>query len=150
MKKLILLSAFLLGFTLLTTAQVDKRALGVRLGYGGEISYQHPLGSANRLEVDMGLNNWGNKGWGTNLTGVYQWVWSLDDLADGINWYAGVGGVAGLKEKSFGAGVVGQVGIEYHFDIPLMLSLDYRPSIFVVPTVFAIYDGISLSARYKF
>ena len=47
----------------------------------------------------------------------------------------------------FGAGVV---GIEYNFDIPLLISLDFRPEIGFSD----IYDGlnsdIALSLRYQF
>ena len=53
MKKIILIAALALGFAVAATAQ--PRALGVRLGNGGEISYQHTLGGANFLEVDGGL-----------------------------------------------------------------------------------------------
>ena len=41
MKKIILIAALALGFAVAATAQ--PRALGVRLGNGGEISYQHYL-----------------------------------------------------------------------------------------------------------
>ena len=150
MKKMILVMALVIGFAGMTSAQVDGKAIGLRLGYGGEITYQHPLGSANRLELDLGFNTWGGTVWGTNLSGLYQWVWDLSDLGDGFNWYAGVGGAVGLGGGNFGMGILGQVGIEYHFKVPLMLSVDYRPGLFVVPNLRSAYDGLCLSLRYKF
>ncbi|MDD3077705.1 MAG: hypothetical protein PHH37_01205 [Paludibacter sp.] len=149
MKKILFSTLFLAMLFLNANAQVDGKAIGLRFGgfsgVGAEVSYQHPLGNANRLEADLGLSNWG-----VGLTGVYQWVWDLSALSDGFNWYAGVGGTLGLSDSNFGLGVVGQVGIEYNFNIPLQLSLDYRPTIYVLPSVAGGYDGICLSVRYKF
>jgi len=148
MKKMMLTLAFVAGMFFTASAQTDGNAIGLRFGglngSSAEISFQHALSSANRLEVDLGL------GRGLGVTGIYQWVWDLSALADGFNWYAGVGGTADIFENNFELGVAGQVGIEYNFNIPLQLSLDYRPAIFVVPNVFGGYDGICLSARYKF
>jgi hypothetical protein len=159
MKKMILTFALIVSMVATLMAQADNKAIGVRLGsgfgYGAEISYQQPLSKANRLEVDLGLNSWG-----FGLNGVYQWVWDLSDLADGFNWYAGVGAGIGsynFKFNSFpnnpsnlSVGVLGQVGIEYKFEIPLTISLDYRPGIYVVPSFQGSYDGICLGARYRF
>jgi hypothetical protein len=137
-----------------TNAQVKGQALGIRFGgfdgYGAEVSYQHPLSSSNRLEFDLGANRYG-----FGLNGVYQWVWDLSALSDGFNWYAGVGaGLGSYDYKSegnaFGIGVLGQIGIEYNFNIPIQLSLDYRPGVYVVPSMHNTYDGICFSARYKF
>ena len=80
MRKLILALVLMTGMVCAANAQVDGKAIGVRFGLGGELSYQHPLGSANRLEADLGIS-----GWGVGLTGIYQWVWDLSALADGFN-----------------------------------------------------------------
>ena len=52
MKKTLIIIASLLAFAVVASAQ--PRAIGVRAGYGAELSYQHNLGSANFLEVDLG------------------------------------------------------------------------------------------------
>lgn len=151
MKKILFSLALVLSTIGSLSAQVDGKAIGIRFCYGGEISYQHPMGNANRLELDLGLTHYG-----AAINGIYQWVWDLSDLADGFNWYAGAGaGVgmfdyAGIDKNSFSLGVLGQVGIEYNFKIPLQLSLDYRPGIYLINGFNASYDGICLSARYKF
>lgn len=149
MKKSILVLAFVSLFASVGFSQVDGKALGLRFGgtafNGAEISYQHPLSNSNRLELGVGTS-----GWGLGLTGIYQWVWDLSALADGFNWYAGAGGVVGIHNTMFGLGVAGQVGIEYSFNIPLQLSLDYRPTIYFIPAFHDYYDGICLSVRYKF
>ena len=159
MKKIIMTFALFVSMVSALSAQADNKAIGLRLGggFGGgaEISYQQPLSKENRLEIDLGLNSWG-----FGLNGVYQWVLDLSDLADGFNWYAGVGAGVGTynfnygkdiyANRDFSIGVLGQVGIEYKFDIPLTLSLDYRPGIYFVPAFNGTYDGICLGARYRF
>ena len=159
MKKVFLTLALVVSMAGALKAQADNKAIGVRVGsgfgYGAEISYQQPLSKVNRLEVDLGANSWG-----FGLNGIYQWVWDLSDLADGFNWYAGVGaGIGSYNFKyandthapsDFSIGVLGQVGLEYKFEIPLTLSLDYRPGIFVVPSFNGTYDGICLGVRYRF
>lgn len=159
MKKAILLLSLFVSLAGALKAQADNKAIGLRLGsgfgYGAEISYQQPLSKENRLELDLGLTSWG-----FGLNGIYQWVWDLSALADGFNWYAGVGAGVGSYNFSydgnpagvsnFSIGVLGQVGIEYKFEIPLTLSLDYRPGIYFVPSFNSTYNGISLGVRYRF
>jgi hypothetical protein len=154
MKKMFLTLALVVSMVGTLSAQVDGKAIGLRFGglygSGAEISYQHPLGDANRLEVDLGLNYHG-----LGLNGIYQWVWDLSALSEGFKWYAGVGGGIGTYRTSslstgLGVNILGQIGIEYNFNIPLQLSLDYRPGYYVLPTLGGSYDGVCLSARYRF
>ena len=139
MKKLILSAAMLVGLAFASNAQeISKNALGLRLGdndgFGGEISYQRALGDNNRLELDLGWRN--NDAYDAyKLVGLYQWVWNIDG---GFNWYAGVGGGLGSysidrpnrNEDGTFFLAAGNLGIEYNFDIPLMLSLDIRPELY--------------------
>lgn len=159
MKKMILTLALVASIAGVANAQVDTKNIGLRvgglLGYGAEVSYQHPLSSSNRIEADLGWNYYG-----FGLTGVYQWVWDLSALATGFNWYAGVGAGLGVydydyntnrtRNNAFNLGIAGQIGIEYNFNIPLQLSLDYRPIIYLLNNSYLSGDGIAVSARYKF
>lgn len=148
-KKFILSLALAVSLVGALNAQSIGKAIGVRFGYGGELSYQQPLGNANRLELDLGLNRYG-----FGLNGVYQWVWDLSSLSDGFNWYAGIGAGVGSYNYSSGyplnVGLLGQIGIEYNFNIPLQLSLDYRPGFYFLHGFYGNYDGICLAARYRF
>lgn len=161
MKRLLLVALFALGATFTTKAQIiADNAIGLRFGggngVGAEVSYQRALGVANnRLEVDFGWRNDSDFD-AFKLTGLYQWVWNIDK---GFNWYAGVGGGVGNVNASNrnvddGAFVfaAGNIGLEYNFDIPLLLSLDFRPEI-----GFADYDvrndfspDVALGIRYQF
>ncbi len=159
MKKLILSAFMLLGLAFASNAQeISKNALGLRLGdndgFGAEISYQRGLGSNNRLELDLGIRN--NKHYDSfKLVGLYQWVWNIDG---GFNWYAGLGGGVGSYsvDKADESGTyflaAGNLGIEYNFDIPLMLSLDIRPELYFGDKFREDNFGpdIALGIRYQF
>lgn len=159
MKKLVLMAIASIGITTLVNAQdISKNAIGLRLGdsdgFGAEVSYQRGLGDNNRLEVDLGWRD--GKGYdGFKLTGLYQWVWNIDG---GFNWYAGVGGGLGSYSYDFPGGdesdtfvfAAGDIGIEYNFDIPLLLSLDFRPEFGFGDHRDDLDFDIALGIRYQF
>ena len=143
--------------------RISDNAIGLRLGdsdgFGAEISYQKSLTRDTRLEFDLGWRDTRNYN-AFKLTGLHQWVRNLDG---NFNWYYGAGGGIGNVNFDrdydtdddggfflFGAG---DIGIEYNFDIPLLLSLDFRPEIGIVG-----YGGftdsfnfdIALGIRYQF
>ena len=151
MNKIILTLALAVSLAGALHAQVKGKAIGLRFGNGGEISYQSALGNTNRLELDLGLNTWdNNSNSGLGLTGIYQWVWGLEEVAQGFNWYAGLGGTLGSYYGShLGLGIVGQIGLEYNFDIPLQISVDYRPAIFLVYPHNS-FDDARIALRYRF
>lgn len=160
MKKLLLVLIAVMGLTFAANAQNNDKAIGLRLGYGNEISYQTPMGS-NRLELDLGSldallyhYNWNF----LSLTGTYQWVFGLP--VDGLGWYVGPGVMAGFYLSDYGddynglnIGIGGIIGLDYKFNgIPLQMSLDARPMYSVVHPKY--FNGIGYSAalgvRYTF
>ncbi|HEY6913429.1 MAG TPA: hypothetical protein VI413_02045 [Paludibacter sp.] len=163
MKKIILTLALVLSIAGAVSAQADGQSIGLRLGYPTELSYQKALSNSNRLELGLGFRSYGY-GVGSNysrisLSGVYQWVWDLSSLADGFNWYAGVGASVGYYSYSYmnytysalPVSILGQVGIEYNFNIPIRLSLDYRPAFQLNGNGNGfVGDGIALGVRYCF
>lgn len=167
MKNLLIITTVFTAFIFSAEAQnISKNALGLRLGdndgFGGEISFQRKLSTSNRLELDLGFRN-NSVVDAVKLAGVYQWVWKIDG---DFNWYAGLGGGLGsysysktyknnpfFKEQKnggvyfFGAG---NIGIEYDFDIPLLLSLDFRPEFNFNGYGDNFGSDIALGVRYQF
>lgn len=145
MRKLFTILAVSLAMATTATAQ---QALGLRIGggsyFGAEVSYQRDLSSGHRLEADLGLESSG-----AALTGIHQWVWDLNDISEGVKWYAGVG--AGIRlADHIGAGLNGQIGIEYTLqEFPLQFSLDARPG-WYFGNSYGFGAGAALSVRYKF
>ena len=156
MKKLLLLAICALGSIVQSQAQeIADNALGLRFGgsngVGTEITYQRALSENNRLELDLGWNNRHDVD-AFRLTGLYHWVWNLEG---GFNWYAGFGAGVGSVDVPEGNEIfltaAGNIGIEYDFDFPLLISLDFRPEIGL-----ANYYGddlgfdVALALRYQF
>ena len=155
MYKKVLLIVGLVFLSIAGNAQVEPHAIGLRLGGGNygsgfEISYQHGLGDANRLEFDLGLNS-NNGASYMSLAGIYQWVWNIDG---GFNWYAGPGAQLLLVSNNAAIGVGGQIGVEYNFnpdvDVPIQIGLDTRPMLNFSSGNSDFGWGIALSIRYTF
>lgn len=163
MKKLALLAFCVIGFAINSQAQnVADHALGLRLGdsdgFGTEISYQHGLSENNRLELDLGWQDSGHYD-AFRLTGLYQWVMNIES---GLNWYLGAGAGLGSRgfhdhdghdhdgDSEFFALIAGDVGLEYDFDFPLLISLDFRPEIGFDDYSDDLGFDIGLGLRYQF
>lgn len=159
MKKLFLFGLMLIGFITVSHSQkISDNAIGIRIGdndgFGAEISYQRALFNANRLEFDLGWRDSNNYD-GFKLVGLYQWVFPLDGS---FHWYVGAGAGIGSVEDNNGnndsfALIAGDIGIEYDFKIPLLLSLDFRPEFGFGDDAFENDDldfDIGLGIRYQF
>ena len=150
MKKIILAAAMVLGFAIAATAQ--PRAIGVRIGNGAEISYQHSF-NANFLEVDGGVGLGFDKTFNLGATGIYNFMIAQPAWTDRGEWgfYAGPGIAVAAGPEIFNVGIAGQVGLEYTFHFPLQLSVDLRPQLGVVNKTFGIWGWYPhLSIRYRF
>jgi hypothetical protein len=177
MKKSILLVA-ILALVGTATAVAQPRAIGLNLGYGIDLSYQHSLSDANMIDLSVNIPAFA----GIGVTATYDWV---NPFGTAIpwnnkgewNWNLGVGAGLGVYnpfrtqgvlnehgelDKEWAGkiyvGAVGHVGVEYNFWFPLQLSLDYRPNIGVAITSdgaplfngIGLFSGITLGVRYLF
>ncbi len=152
MKRILVIAALVLGLAAAASAQ--PRAIGGRLGYGLEASYQHSLGE-NFIQADLGLFSFSS----LNVTGTYNIMLAKPEWTSRGTWgfYAGPGASLGLdwgyyaskayykavanwdpmteKEPVYRGGtaftiaVAGMVGLEYTFWFPLQLSVDLRPQL---------------------
>lgn len=163
----------------------QPKAIGARLGYNFEVSYQHSL-SSGMVEVDAGVSPFITQKVYTydasgnliphayhygraELIAAYDWTMNL---ANNLYWYIGVaagvswgygeffntehfnknGNLVTYRRLGLPAGA--QIGLEYDFNIPLNLSIDYRPMI----NLFGLRQGdftsnllnVALGVRYRF
>ncbi|MBR4774687.1 MAG: hypothetical protein IK008_01135 [Bacteroidales bacterium] len=150
MKKFLVVMAAVLGMAVVASAQ--PRAIGIRAGYGAELSYQHTLGGENFAELDLG--------WSAGaIQGGLAYDFIIAPLGP-VNIYAGPQAFVGLANTTdadgnakqglwLGAGA--QLGVEYLFDsIPLQLSLDWKPSLLIIPNLGFGWNSIALGIRYLF
>ena len=161
MRNLFLSVFTIFAFVFTSEAQTfSDNALGLRLGdndgFGAEVTYQRKLGDANRLEIDLGWRD-ANDYDAIRVVGLYQWVWHLDG---DFNWYVGAGGglasytletkLPGGDDSETSLFIAGDIGIEYNFEIPLMLSIDFRPEIGLGEFKDDMDFDIALGLRYQF
>ncbi len=155
------------GAASMNAQEISNHAIGLRLGdsdgFGAEVSYQKSIGRYNRGEINLGWRD-SREYDAFKLSLLYQWVRPIDG---GLNWYYGFG--AGFGDASFATttrdnapfrpdgGVfvfaAGDIGIEYNFDFPLLLSLDFRPELGLLG--YGDFDDsldfdIALGVRYQF
>ena len=129
MKKIILIAALVFGVAFAASAQ--PRAVGGRLMYGIEASYQHYVGGENFVEANLGLFTL----YALQATATYNFMLAQPAWTARGEWgvYAGPGATLGLnyagRRNEFVFAAVGQVGLEYTFWFPLQLSVDLRPQI---------------------
>ena len=141
----------------------QPRAIGGRLGWGAEVSYQHQLGQSNMLSAELSFPGF----YGIGAAATYDWLnpFGADipwNYKGEWNWYMGVGAGASYWFNNWlNVGVAGRVGVEYNFWFPLQLSFDWRP---VIGPDFVFGEGggvgfsgsglyagaICLGVRYKF
>lgn len=170
MKKQVKIFGLIVAFvSIAAIANAQPRAVGVNLGYGVDLSYQHGLGESNMIDLSVNIPCFD----GIGAQATYDWInpfgtaipWNEKGSWD---WYLGVGagaGVYGFKTMSalpvWYVGAVGHVGVSYDFWFPLQLSLDWRPNFGIagasvdgVPAVdfntVGLYSGITLGVRYRF
>ncbi|WP_108804457.1 hypothetical protein [Aquimarina sp. Aq107] len=161
-KRIFIITSLLFASIFTAQAQeISEHAIGLRLsesnGFWAEATYQARLSPETRAELNLGVQG-RNSFNAVKLTGIYQWVFNIDG---GLNWYVGPGIGGGLVDYdndldnrddlgTFGF-VTGDVGIEFNFDFPLLISLDFRPEIYFDDyTNDDIIFNLGLSARYKF
>lgn len=143
MKKFFIILLAALCFSVAASAQ--PKALGVRLGYGAEISYQNYTGSYNFAEFDLGVFSSAFR-----FSAMYNFNFITIDT---FHVYAGPGLQVGWSNNANTGlilGVAGMVGVEYNFPgFPLNLSLDWRPVFDLVGSGLG-WDGFGLGVRFKF
>lgn len=147
-------------------AQMYENAVGLRLGgsnngTGFELTYQSALSNENRLELSIGTSNLDQNGYHysySNITGIYQWVHSIQPA---INWYYGVGAEIGQYSDGSDASnngsslnIGGQIGAEYDFNldflVPILVSLDVRPMVKLLGKSDNMGFSTALGIKYTF
>ncbi len=153
MNKLIFLFGFLIG-TLSLSAQQYKSAIGVRGGLANGLTYKQFISEKGALE---GIASFRWRGF--EFTGLYEHHYSVFE-PEGFYFYWGAGGHIGFYNGDHVGwaddtqaytviGADGMIGLEYNFqDIPLNLSVDWKPVINFAGNTDFWPDGGGFSARY--
>ena len=146
----------------------QPRAIGGRLGLNEEFSYQHSLTEGMYMDLTAGIGNFWSS-WGhIDATAAFDWTFNIKGI---WNWFvgpaAGIGFGFGYNYRyysgydahpymPFRLNVGGQIGFEWQFNIPLNLTVDWRPMVNVLgftnpsyPKWNGLYN-IGVGLRYRF
>ncbi len=136
MKKIFTTMIVMLAFASVAFAQ--PRAIGGRLGWNTEFSYQHSITDGMYVDLTAGLGNAWSRWAYADVNASFDWVFNIKGI---WNWF--VGPAAGLgvgygyyyrdyNLMPFQLNVGGQIGFEWEFGIPLNLTVDWRPMVNVL------------------
>jgi hypothetical protein len=139
-----------------SNAQEYTTGAGLRLGRYQGITVKHFIKKGTAIEGIL-ATQYG----GFFIAGLYEKQQNAFDTPH-LDWYYGVGAHIGSwdgghsdnwvsnGESYTTIGIDGIIGLEYTFDVPVNLGLDWKPAFnFSSPSGFW-FDGLSLSVRYTF
>lgn len=152
-------------FVMLAVASVafaQPRAIGGRLGYNEEFSYQHSITEGMYVDLTAGLGNVWSPWSYADVTASFDWVFNIKGI-----WHWFVGPAAGIgygygsyyKDNAYmplRLNIGGQIGFEWQFGIPLNLTVDWRPMVNVMGFNNNLYSplyglaNIGVGLRYRF
>jgi hypothetical protein len=156
MKKIILTLTLVIFISALSSAQDYNTGVGLRLGFSNGLTIKHFISQRSALE-GMLATRWR----GFDITGLYEVHNNAFDV-ERLNWYCGGGGHIGFwngNNTTWGdeginytiIGIDGILGIEYNFkEVPINLSLDWKPAFNLTGYTGFWGDGGALSIRYIF
>ena len=120
MRKISLIASFFILCSLTSFAQEVGIRLGNATGGNAAVDIVFSTSKYSRIHADVSFGN----GLGVDLLWNFLYL-PLENEA--LNWYAGVGPYAFIGDP-FQLGVVGELGLEYHFSgAPIALGVDWRP-----------------------
>ena len=68
---------------------------------------------------------------------------------EGLSWMYGAGAYLGFEDKKTFLGPTGILGLDYKFaDVPINLSLDWKPELDIIPDINFVPDAFALSVRF--
>lgn len=157
MKKIVLALTLIISMTALSYAQDYQTAVGIRGGLSNGITAKKFLGDKSAVEGILSTR-WS----GFNITGLYEIHSDNAFDVERLNWYYGVGGHIGFWNGTYTTwgtagtsytviGIDGIIGMEYNFmEIPINISLDWKPALNLVGNREFWPDGGAASVRYYF
>lgn len=149
MKKIIVAFSILTLFAFSATAQNYKNAVGIRLGPNSPaispgFTIKHFLNETSAIEGIIGVSN------GIGFCALYEWHHPIESV-NHLHWFVGAGGYAAFRYSTSFIGAAGIAGLDYKFDqIPLNISVDWKPELNIITNVGFEASGVGVSARFTF
>jgi hypothetical protein len=141
-KQIILLSFFALLCALPAFAQSYKGAVGLRLGYPGSVTFKYFTSERLAVEAIVGTRGYSGYRWvNGGVALLYHTPLEIEDV-EGLSYYFGAGvntyfwsykNNINKDDPNLTFGISGYLGLDYAFeeDIPLNITLDWSPTLFI-------------------
>jgi len=149
MRKFLLMLFVIAGISVASLhAQDYKLGLGIRLSsasptLSNSVSVKYFFQENRAID---GLISFGGSRFG--IGGLYE-IHNALNATEGLKWYYGAGAYVGFQDHDTYLGPTGVVGLDYKFqNIPLNLSLDWKPELDIIPRINFVPDAFALTARF--
>jgi hypothetical protein len=152
MKYVFLLAITLTGFAINASAQSNVTGPAYRLGLGVRLSNSSPTLNnsvtgkyfvTDRSAVE-GIISFGSRFGLGALLEIHK-----PTNIEGLRWFYGAGGYVGFESGDTYLGPTGILGIDYKFiNVPINLSLDWKPELDIIPDINFVPDAFALSVRF--
>jgi len=142
MKRLLFVLAFFLLISGSISAQSNWEA-GVRFGNDFALDLTIPLATSPRLHTAVYFNN------DVAVGAYFDWMFALSGGPSGLKFYPGVGPEFYFG-NNFDIAAAGDFGVEYSFDFPLTIGLDWRPHFMITNSMKFHSNNWGFTARFRF
>ena len=133
-------------FTLISFAESRAQSdleLGMRFGNRIAVDATIPLSKAPRFHPTIYFTD------GFGVGTYFDWLFALDGGPTGLKFFPGLG-TEFFFGDNFDLGLAGNFGMEYSFDFPLTVGIDYRPGFLVTDGFKGYFDNWGIVARFRF
>lgn len=152
MKSILFLAILSAGFAVSASAQNEVPGPNYRLGLGVRLSNSSPTLNnsitgkyfvTDRSAVE-GIVSFGSRFGIGGLLEIHK-----PTNMDGLKWFYGAGAYVGFESGDTYLGPTGILGIDYKFtNVPINLSLDWKPELDIIPDINFVPDAFALSVRF--
>ena len=152
MKSILFLAILSAGFAVSASAQNEVPGPNYRLGLGVRLSNSSPTLNnsitgkyfvTDRSAVE-GIVSFGSRFGIGGLLEIHK-----PTNMDGLKWFYGAGVYVGFESGDTYLGPTGILGIDYKFtNVPINLSLDWKPELDIIPDINFVPDAFALSVRF--
>lgn len=149
-KKALLIAVFFVTAGMMSANAQSVGELGLRWGdvTGGDVAVDGIIGLGQFSRIHANVSFGGNGATDFGVDAIWDFIYRPLG-GEAFNWYLGAGPFLGFGDK-FSLGVAGEIGLQYTFNFPMSLSIDYRPSFRLVEDTDFNAGGFGLNIRYVF
>jgi len=143
MKKIALLIVLTFSLVAMSGAQEIGARFGQTIAGHVAVDAVFSLGQFSRVHADVSFGSGG-----VSVEALWNPLYRQLGKNEALHWYVGVGPYLFLGSP-FGLGILGEIGLEYHFkDAPIAVGADWRPAFRLIEDTDFLVEGFGFNIRY--